>query len=607
MFRLSFVRYRYTLCKRNEKRKRMHNFINKIQRNTLEQPKFIPTTKEELNQIGWDEIDVLLITGDAYVDHPSFGISIIGRILIAAGYKAGIIAQPDWRNSDSIKSLGTPRLACGISSGNMDSMLNLYTAARRLRKKDSFSPDGEINLRPPRSLVVYANLARSVFLNVPIIIGGLEASMRRFTHYDYWKDKLLPSILVNTKADLLVYGMGERAVIEAVDRISKGADLKNILGTVRILGKKETTELVDLKDNSYRKLPSYKEILSKTGSLLLSHKIIEDEMNPYSSKRVMQLYEERAVLAEPPSIPLSTSEMDLIYDLPYAGQSHPKYNKKIPAYEMIKDSIVSVRGCPGGCSFCGLGLHQGKFISSRSEGSMLKEAKKLSLKKDFYGTVSDIGGPTANAFANKSVNFNLCMKCRRPSCLFPKICKNYLIDENKLLLLLKKVSELPKIKHVFISSGIRLDLALHQKKLMKAIIKNYVSGHLKIAPEHLDKKVLNLMRKNPAENFLEFVNFFEEETNALGKKQYIIPYFISNFPGCDDRAAETVDKFLSKTRWSLQQVQDFIPLPMTIASSMYYDCLDYNGNPIKVNKGLKARRHQLTRLKKDRKKKKVRR
>ena len=582
----------------------MTDFIDKIKKRSLDQPKFIPTTKKEMEKIGWNEIDILLITGDAYVDHPSFGIAIIGRVLIAAGYRVGVIAQPDWHNSDSIKVLGVPKLACGISSGNMDSMINMYTAARRLRKKDAFSPDGRVNLRPPRSLIVYANMARAAFSNVPIILGGLEASMRRFTHYDYWKDKILPSILVNTKSDLLIYGMGERAILEAVDRLSAGLDLKGIFSTVRILGKKETEEFAQSKINKYKKIPSHQKILSTPGSLLISHKIAEKEMNPYSSSGVIQLHNERAILAEPPAQPLSSLEMDCIYDLPFAGQPHPKYDKEIPAYGMIKDSIVSVRGCPGGCSFCGLGLHQGKFVTSRGENSMLQEIKKLSVKKDFHGTVSDVGGPTANSYGNRSINFQLCKVCKRASCLFPKICNNYLIDENKLIHLLDSISALPKIKHVFINSGIRLDLALHQKKLLRSIIKNNVSGQLKIAPEHLDKNVLKLMRKNSSDDFIEFLKFFEETTRTIGKKQYVIPYFISNFPGCDDKASKIVDEFLEKSKWSLQQVQDFIPLPMTIASAMYYECLDYNGNPIKVNKGLKARRHQLSQLKGKRNRKK---
>ena len=445
-------------------------------------------------------------------------------------------------------------------------------------------------MRPPRSLTVYANLARSAFSNTPIIIGGIEASMRRFSHYDYWKDKILPSVLANTKADLLVYGMGEKAVIEAVDRLSEGKDLRNISGTAVILGKHESVKIIQEKNTSYKILPSHEKILSTPGALLSSHKTIEEEMNPYSGKGLIQSYGERAIVSEPPSKPLSTNEMDSVYNLPFAGRPHPMYKQKIPAYEMIKDSITSLRGCPGGCSFCGLGLHQGKFLSSRSEASILKEAKKLSQKKDFYGTISDVGGPTANAYGNKSKNFEICENCKRPSCLFPEICKNYLIDENLLIKLLKEISKLPKIKHIFINSGLRLDLALRQKKLMRQVIKNHVSGHLKVAPEHLDKDVLHLMRKNPKDNFLNFIEFFERESRAVGKKQYIVPYFIANFPGCDNKAMEVVDKFLSKTKWSLQQVQDFIPLPMTIASAMYYESLDYSGKPIKVNKGLKTRK-----------------
>ena len=569
-------------------------------KNPLIQPEFIPASKEDLEKIGWDEIDVLLVSGDAYVDHPSFGISIIGRVLIAAGYRVGIIAQPDWRHQKSIRLLGVPRLACAISSGNMDSMLNLYTAGCRLRKHDAFSPGGKTNLRPPRALTVYANLARSAFANIFIIIGGIEASMRRFSHYDYWKDKILPGILVNTKADLLAYGMGEKVIVEVIDKLSAGKDLKKIKGTSVILGKKESEKFIGQKNDDYRMLPSHEKILSIPGSLLLSHKITEEEMNPYSGTGLAQPYRDRVIISEPAVIPLSTAEMDSVYDLPFAGRPHPMYKEKIPAFEMIKDSIISVRGCPGGCSFCGLGLHQGKFLSSRSENSILKEVRKLLKKKDFHGTISDVGGPTANAYGNKSAKLEICKKCRRSSCLYPKICKNYLVDENRIIHLLQAISKLPKIKHLFINSGLRLDLALHQKNLMKLIIKNHVSGHLKVAPEHLDKDVLNLMRKNPAGNFLEFIKFFEEETRTSGKKQYILPYFISNFPGCDNKAMEKVDQFLSKTRWSLQQVQDFIPLPMTIASAMYHECLDDKANPIKVNKGLKARRHQVNILKKKR-------
>ncbi len=578
----------------------MTNLIDKINR-SLKQPKFIPATKQELYKLGWTEIDFLLITGDAYVDHPSFGISIIGRILIACGYKVGIITQPNWKDISSIKLLGNPKLACCISSGNMDSMLNLYTSARRLRKKDTFSPGSKTGLRPPRSLTIYSNMVKSAFPKTPIIIGGIEASMRRFTHYDYWKDKILPSILINTKADLLVYGMGEKAIIEAANRLTSNKNLNQIPGTVRFAGKSESEKFYSTIETPTITLPSHEEILLSPGSLLLSHKIIEQEMNPFAGKNLVQFYKERAIISERPSTPLSMSEMDIIYELPFSRLPHPMYSEKIPAYEMIKDSIISIRGCPGGCSFCGLGLHQTKFTSIRSENSIINEAKKLLEKKDFYGTISDIGGPTANAYGNKVTNIKICMKCKRPSCLFPKICNNYYIDENKLLKLLRQVSNIPGINHVFLSSGLRLDIALHQKKLMHDIIKNHVSGHLKVAPEHLNDKVLKLMRKNPADDFYVFLKFFEETTKKLRKKQYIIPYFISNFPGCNNDSSKVIDRFLSKSNWSLQQVQDFIPLPMTIASAMYYESLDYNNNPIKVNKGLKERRFQLNILKKKRK------
>ena len=568
----------------------------------LKQPNFIPATKEELSKAGWNEIDFLLITGDAYVDHPSFGISIIGRILISSGYRVGIIAQPNWKDINSIKLLGTPKLACCISSGNMDSMLNLYTSSRRLRKKDMFSPGGKLGYRPQRSLTVYSNMAKSAFPKIPVIIGGIEASMRRFTHYDYWKDKILPSILVNTKADLLIYGMGEKAIIEAANRLNSNRDLNKIPGTVRLAGKNESEQFYNLTINTSIVLPSHENILSSSGFLLFSHTIAEQEMNPYTGKSLVQFYNKRALIAEPPSLPLSISEMNTIYELPFSGLPHPMYKEKIPAYEMIKDSITSIRGCPGGCSFCGLGLHQTKFTSIRSEASIIKEAKKLLRKKDFYGTISDIGGPTANAYGNKPINIELCMKCKRPSCLFPSICKNYYIDENKLLKLLKKISNIPGINHVFLSSGLRLDIALYQKKLMQTIIKKHVSGHLKVAPEHLDDSVLKLMRKNPAKDFFTFLKLFEETTKKHQKEQYIIPYFISNFPGCSNEASKAIDNFLSKSNWSLQQVQDFIPLPMTIASAMYYENMDYNNKPIKVNKGLKERRFQLNILKKKRKK-----
>lgn len=576
------------------------NFIERLKNNSLIQPEFIPTSKNESDRIGWDEIDILLITGDAYVDHPSFGTAIIGRVLIAAGYRVGIIAQPDWKDTEALKALGKPLIACAVSSGNLDSMLNLYTAGRRLRKNDAYSPGDKINNRPPRALTVYANLVRSAFPGVPVIIGGIEASMRRIAHYDYWKDQIMPSILVNTKADLLIYGMAEKSIIETIDKIKENKDLSQIKSTARLLGKKASYEFLTNSNINHLELPSFKEILSKDGSLLRSHQILENEINPFFGKPLIQRYDERILLLEPPALPLTTEEMDFIYSLPYAKTPHPKYKEKIPAYEMIKDSIASIRGCPGGCSFCGLGLHQGKFLTCRSKKSILEEINHLTKNKTFRGTISDIGGPTANAYSNKPKNIDLCHKCRRPSCLFPAICPNYSVTENELLELLKEVSSINKVKHVFINSGFRLDLAKYQKKLVLEVIKKHVSGHLKVAPEHLDLKVLKLMRKNSADDFYSFVELFYSESKKIHKKQFLVPYFISNFPGSDKNAATIIDKFLAKNHWSLQQVQDFIPLPMTIASAMYHEEMDYNGNPIKVSKGLQERRHQLNILKRKR-------
>ena len=567
----------------------------------LEQPTYIPMSKEELSKIGWPEIDILLITGDAYVDHPSFGIAIIGRVLINAGYRVGIIAQPDWKNKESLLKLGKPRLACAVTSGNLDSMLNIYTAARRIRREDAYSPAGRIGLRPPNAINVYSNLARAVFPGISIIIGGLEASMRRIAHYEYWKDKILPSVLQTSKADILVYGMGEKAVLNVVDRIQHKQDLSNIPGTAILLGGKESQILKEKSaENDFIQLPSFEDVCIKKGSLMLSHKLSEREMNPYSGKKLIQEYGSRVLLVNKPALPLVTEELDDIYDLPFSKYPHPRYAEKIPAFEMIKDSITSIRGCPGGCSFCGLGLHQGKFLQSRSRTSVINEIKKLSELKYFKGTVSDIGGPTANAFGNRGKNTEKCKECKRASCLFPAKCSNYRITENELLALLREASRVDRVKHVFINSGIRLDLALEQTRLMKEIIQKHVSGHLKVAPEHLDEKVLKLMRKNKAECFYQFIDFFAKESKKFNKKQYLVPYFISNFPGADNESMKVVDSFLSKSKWSLKQVQDFIPLPMTIASAMYYEGLDYNMNSIRVNRGLKARRHQVKKLKKRR-------
>lgn len=578
----------------------MSNFIHKLSNQKLIQPRFIPMSKEELSFLGWDLVDVLLITGDAYVDHSSFGAALIGRCLIAAGYKVGIISQPDWKDKNSLKILGTPKICCAITSGNMDSMLNIYTAGRRIRKEDAYSPGGIAGLRPPRALSVYSNLAKGSFPGTPIIIGGIEASMRRIAHYDYWKDEIMPSILTSTKADILVYGMGEKATINIVEKISSKNNLSKIPGTAVLLGKKQSEEIISKLDADTYILPSLSEIMSDKNKFIKSHLIAEENMNPFKDSTLIQLNGDRAVVIEKPELPLTPEEMDFIYSLPFAGNQHPKYSEKIPAFEMIKDSITIVRGCPGGCAFCGLGFHQGKFTSSRSEASVVNSLKDLSNSKAFKGTVSDLGGPTANTYGCKQKDLSKCKICKRASCLYPTPCSNFEINESDFLSLLHNVEHISKIKHTFINSGLRTDLAKKQPNLMKEIILRHTSGHFKIAPEHLEDSVLKLMRKNKSEDFYDFVKFFDEICTKFKKKQYIVPYFISNFPGCTEEKMKMVDNFLTSQRWSLEQVQDFIPLPMTIASAMYYAEMDINGTPIKVNKGLKERRPQIKMLKKKR-------
>ena len=555
-------------------------------------------SRKEMELLSWNEIDILLITGDAYVDHPSFGAAIISRTLIASGYKVGIIAQPDWKDGASLQKLGRPKLCCAITSGNLDSMLNIYTPARRLRKDDDYSPGGAAGLRPPMALQVYANLAKAAFPSLPVILGGIEASMRRIAHYDYWKDKILPSILLNSKADLLIYGMGEKAMLNAVECLKNHKHLAGISGSARLLGEKQSDEFISSKSPEYIELPSFESVSTDKKAFMESHIIAEKESNPYSGKGLFQTYAKRLIVIEKPEIPLSTEEMDAVYELPYGNRPHPSYKEKIPAFEMIKDSITAVRGCPGGCSFCGLGLHQGKFVTIRSGNSILKSIRRLTELNTFKGTVSDIGGPTANVYGNSVHDIEKCKNCKRPSCLWPEICPNYIVNDKALPELLKAASGIEKIKHIFISSGIRLDLAEKQPETMRKIIRDHTSGHLKIAPEHLDDEVLKLMRKSNSKFFHKFIERFNKETQNAGKEQYLIPYFISNFPGCAHENMKKVDSFLLKSRWAPQQVQDFTPLPMTIASAMYYCGTDTHGNPIEVHKGLKDRRDQLLVLKK---------
>ena len=561
------------------------------------QPEFIPTSRKEMESLGWDELDVLLITGDCYVDHPSFGVSIIGRHLIDCGYRVGIIPQFDWNDVEALKVMGKPRVGIGVTSGNMDSMVNIYTAGRRKRKEDMFSEDGETGKRPPHALVVYSQLARRAFPGVKVMIGGLEASLRRVAHYDYWQDKIRPSMMVDTKADIMVYGMGERPTPEVFRRFETGESLAGIPGTARLLGKKEAELFVP--GDKYLELPSYEETLQNKDAIMTSTIMVEQEMNPFRGRGLFQRYGERILVIEPPPLPLNSEELDRVHELPYSRKPHPRYKKRIPAFDAIANSVQAVRGCPGGCAFCGLVAHQGRSVMSRSSDSLCREIDEVTKMPLFRGTISDIGGAAGNIFGS-SADPEVCAKCKRSSCLFPKVCPNYKCDGLLLLDLLRRLRNHPKVKHIYINSGIRLDLALRQPELLREIVRYHVSGHLKVAPEHLDSGVLKLMRKSSAEEFYTFMEEFSRLSKEFGLEQYIIPLFISNFPGCTAKAMQVVDDFLNKHHWSLQQVQDYIPLPMTMGGAMYYCGKDSDGNPITVNRGLAERRQQIEVLKRRR-------
>lgn len=577
-----------------------------------EAKQFLPMTRTEMKARGWDELDVLIITGDAYIDHPAFGAAVIGRVLEADGWRVGIIAQPDWTNAESLTVMGRPRLFCGITAGNLDSMLSHYTAARRKRKEDAYTPGGAIGKRPNLAAMVYTQLTKKAFPGVTTVLGGIEASLRRTAHYDYWQDKLRPSILQDSKADILVYGMGERAIREIARRIEQNdcsrspvanevarratatEFLAGIPGTARLLGGNESAAI----DRSGCViLPSFEECLADKKAVLELTRRTEREQNPFTGKPLVQFHGARAVLIEPPAKPLTAAEMDRVYELPYMRLPHPSYKEPVPAFTMIKESVTVVRGCGGGCAFCGLGLHQGRFLTSRSEDSVVREVKTMAAMPSFTGTVTDLGGPTANLYGCANGVCAACQVCRRASCLFPAICPNLELDAESAIHLMKRVRELAKVKHVFIQSGIRMDVALRNPKYIRELAKHHVSGHLKVAPEHMHPNVLKKMRKPGPETFCEFQKAFEEENRAAGKKQYLVPYFISNFPGSTEAEMKAVEKFVRKEDWKLQQVQDFIPLPMTPAAAVYYTGLDYEtGEPVPVVRGLAERRTQMKQL-----------
>lgn len=541
----------------------------------------MPTTKKEVELRGWDELDVVLFSGDAYVDHPSFGAAVIGRMLEAQGLKVAIVPQPNWRDDlRDFKKLGRPRLFFGVSAGCMDSMVNKYTANKRLRSEDAYTPDGRHDMRPDYPTIVYSQILKRLFPDVPVIIGGIEASLRRLTHYDYWQDKVRPSILLESGADLLIYGMGEKPITELCRRMKISADIPHdIPQTAYLTRRNETISATGGWEDLT--LFSHEECLKDKRKQAQNFRHIEEESNKYAAARILQTVEGRTVVVNPPYPPMTQGELDRSFDLPYTRLPHPKYKgKRIPAYEMIKFSVNIHRGCFGGCAFCTISAHQGKFIVSRSKESILREVKAITEMPDFKGYLSDLGGPSANMYRMGGKDETLCRRCKRPSCIHPKVCPNLNTDHRPLLDIYRAVDALPGIKKSFIGSGVRYDLLLHESKdeatnraateYTRELIVRHVSGRLKVAPEHTSDRVLYLMRKPPFEQFYRFKRIFDTLNRELNLRQQIIPYFISSHPGCTEEDMAELAAITKKLDFHLEQVQDFTPTPMTVATETWY-------------------------------------
>ena len=549
-------------------------------------------SQAEMTQRGWDEVDIVFVTGDAYVDHPSFAMAILGRLLEAQGFRVGMLSQPDWRNADAWKTFGRPRVCFAVSAGNMDSMINHYTANRKVRNDDAYSPGGRIGLRPDRATLAYCQRAREAHPGVPIIAGGVEASLRRLAHYDYWSDKVRRSIVLDSKADLVVYGMGERQIVEIARRLSTGASVKSLRdlrGVTYALGASESPP----SGSEVATLPSFEAVCSDFLAFSEATQKIHHETNPYNAKTIVQWHGDRAVVQTPPDLPLSRDEMDCIYDLPYTRKPHPVYREKIPAQEMVKDSVTIMRGCFGGCTFCSITAHQGRIIQSRSQKSVLREIKGMTKDPSFKGVVSDIGGPTANMYEMRCVKPEVESICRRLSCVHPTICPLLGTDHGPLVELMKKSRTTPGVRKVLVSSGLRTDLAQRSPEYMKELAAHHVGGHLKVAPEHTDPEVLKKMKKPAIDDFGGFAKDFKQASKKAGKKQYLVPYFIASHPGSDLSAMIGLALFLKQNGYRPDQVQDFIPAPMDVATSMYYTGLDpITKKPVHVAKKMRERKFQ---------------
>jgi len=539
---------------------------------------------------GWREPDIVFVTGDAYVDHPSFAMALLGRVLEDAGYKVAILAQPDWRSADAWRALGRPRLFYAVSGGNMDSMINHYTANRKRRNDDAYSPGGRIGLRPDRCVPIYAQRCREASPGVPVVVGGIEASLRRIAHYDFWSDTVRPSLLVNSKADLLVFGMGEKPILEIARRLDAGEDvrdLRDMRGMCSLLGRTEQPPAGAIE------LPSYEEVAADKRRFAEMTRLHHHETNPLNARRLVQRHGDRWLVHNEPSLPLTEQEMDRFFGLPFRRSPHPAYKEPVPAHTMIKDSVTIMRGCFGGCTFCSITMHEGRIIQSRSEESILKEVEQIAADPGFKGTISDLGGPTANMYRMRCTRPDVEAKCRRLSCIHPKVCPLLGTSHKPTIDLLRKARRLPNVKHVFVASGIRMDLANLDPEYVDEIAQHHTGGHLKIAPEHTSDKVLSLMKKPDKASCDAFADRFERTSRAAGKEQYLVPYFIASHPGSTVDDMIDLAVFLKQRGYRPRQVQDFIPAPMDVATTMFYTGLDpMTMKPVDTARRLRDRKTQ---------------
>ncbi len=558
----------------------------------------LPMSRAEMEARGWDEVDIVFVTGDAYVDHPSFAMALLGRLLESEGHRVAILSQPDWRSAEPWREFGRPRLFYGVSAGNMDSMINHYTANKKVRNDDAYSPGGRIGRRPDRATLAYCQRAREAYKGVPVVAGGVEASLRRIAHYDYWSDKVRRGILLDCKADLLVFGMGERAIIEIARRLAAGQtvrELRDLRGVCYRLGASEAPPA----DEHTLTLPSFAEVSTDKWAFAEMTRIAHVETNPHNARRLVQWMGPaeaggEKIVVNPPALPLAQGEMDRVYGLPFTRKPHPAYGAdRIPAYEVVKDSVQIMRGCFGGCTFCSITAHEGRIIQSRSQDSVLAEIRQMSAEPDFKGVVSDIGGPTANMYQMRCTRPEVEARCRRLSCVHPTICKLLGTDHGPLVQLMRDARETPGVKKVLVASGIRMDLARRDPEYMQELVEHHVGGHLKVAPEHVDPQVLDLMKKPGIDDFVGFDQAFRKASKRAGKKQYLVPYFIASHPGSSLDSMIELAVFLKRGGYQPDQVQDFIPSPFDIAACMYHTGIDpFTKKPVYIAAHLRDRKLQ---------------